>query len=753
MSRFQKHHTLTGRPCRTAAGSLFLALLFVSLAHAQAAMEPSFSPEIPGKASQIKAAAISAPGFQMRLSAPPEVSLQRVAGEEVEQLGPVTYNRIGITRKLPKNAMQSGAWETLPDGRRAWRFALRSPGAMGLRIHFEQFDVAEGLVWIYDAADFSQAAGPFFGNGTQETGDFWSDMIFSESVVVEYVPTDPNQPSSEIPFRIGELAHFWELAPDASKVSQNVKKAGKPDSDMPRPFAGSSSKDLAYCHVDPDFALGADWNQRAVAAVVFFIVDKGNGWSACSGTILNSSQRKPYLLTANHCIASQAEAGSLQAFWGYNRLTVSYRSLPTVKGGTYLRGTDFQGADWALVELSGFPAINVLLSGWDPNPVGPNVALVSVGHPEGSYKRVAAGYTVPNQDTLIQGGAVAPANEFLRMAVSWGAIEGGMSGGGVFRDPAHLVAVNSFGPDNYCSGRQFLGAGKFSEIYPQIRQYLVDDQPQFRPAEMSSPAPGSRLPGGTVTFRWSGGVGVEEYHLAVGATAETYDFYSGRQGRNESAAVSGLPTDGRTVYVQLFSGANDRWVKRTYTYSASLRQSPGSGVLRANPQQIRSCNGMGQTSISWQTQDVAQVELRIASHGNKFWTRGGPNGTATTGAWVSDGMTFALLDASSGRVLDTVTISVVQDCRPAVGRIYAESDPIYTCGTALGRTRILWEAPNRAVEIRVNNANGTKFSSGFGSGSALTGDWVRNGMRFYLVDANNAELLASTAVTVADRCR
>ena len=51
-----------------------------------------------------------------------------------------------------------GTSETLPDGHRVWRMAFRSPGAAGLRIHFSNFDVGKGSVWVY---------GKDSGNGRQ----------------------------------------------------------------------------------------------------------------------------------------------------------------------------------------------------------------------------------------------------------------------------------------------------------------------------------------------------------------------------------------------------------------------------------------------------------------------------------------------------------------------------------------------------------------------------------------------------------
>ena len=63
--------------------------------------------------------------------------------------------------------------------------------------------------------------------------------------------------------------------------------------------------------------------------------------------------------------------------------------------------------------------------------------------------------------------------------------------------------------------------------------------------------PGSPLPGSTATFSWNSGSGVLEYWLTIGSQPDTADFYGASQGTNRSVEVTGLPTDGRVLYVTL----------------------------------------------------------------------------------------------------------------------------------------------------------------------------------------------------------
>jgi alpha-tubulin suppressor-like RCC1 family protein len=102
-------------------------------------------------------------------------------------------------------------------------------------------------------------------------------------------------------------------------------------------------------------------------------------------------------------------------------------------------------------------------------------------------------------------------------------------------------------------------------------------------AQMLSPTPG--LPGSngstftssTVTFSWKAGVSVTEYFLYVGNSLGANDIYSGNQGLNLSHTVSNIPTDGRTIYVRLWSYINGTWYYFNYTYKA-FKVSPAPNV-------------------------------------------------------------------------------------------------------------------------------------------------------------------------------
>ena len=95
-------------------------------------------------------------------------------------------------------------------------------------------------------------------------------------------------------------------------------------------------------------------------------------------------------------------------------------------------------------------------------------------------------------------------------------------------------------------------------------------------AAMQSPTPGSTLTGSTVTFTWTAGTGATAYWLDIGSAAGGNQYYqSGNLGGALSTTASGLPADGSTVYVTLYSLVGGKWLSRPYTYTAF---TAGSGL-------------------------------------------------------------------------------------------------------------------------------------------------------------------------------
>ena len=97
--------------------------------------------------------------------------------------------------------------------------------------------------------------------------------------------------------------------------------------------------------------------------------------------------------------------------------------------------------------------------------------------------------------------------------------------------------------------------------------YMIDTAEA--PAALVNPAPGSTLPGTSATFLWSTGSQVTAYQLLVGTTgAGSQNIYNSGTIDAGSVTVSGLPSNGKTIYVTLKSLMAGSWWTSGYTFTA-----------------------------------------------------------------------------------------------------------------------------------------------------------------------------------------
>lgn len=103
------------------------------------------------------------------------------------------------------------------------------------------------------------------------------------------------------------------------------------------------------------------------------------------------------------------------------------------------------------------------------------------------------------------------------------------------------------------------------------------------PAALTSPAPGTILPGSSVTFTWSTGSGPTAYLLYLGTTAvgSSNLYASPSTTTATSVTVTGIPTSGATVHATLYSKINGAWQNAKYTFTEAapatlIGRTPGS---------------------------------------------------------------------------------------------------------------------------------------------------------------------------------
>ncbi len=104
---------------------------------------------------------------------------------------------------------------------------------------------------------------------------------------------------------------------------------------------------------------------------------------------------------------------------------------------------------------------------------------------------------------------------------------------------------------------------------------LLVSVPGAAQSSIQTPPWGSTLSGSVETFSWSAARGATQYWLRIGSSYNAGDIYDQSVGTSLSATVSGIPTDGRTIYVRLSALQRWHW-RRTYSkYTAAGSPQPG----------------------------------------------------------------------------------------------------------------------------------------------------------------------------------
>ncbi len=148
---------------------------------------------------------------------------------------------------------------------------------------------------------------------------------------------------------------------------------------------------------------------------------------------------------------------------------------------------------------------------------------------------------------------------------------------------------------------------------------------------LTTPTPGSTLTGSTVTFDWTAGSGASGYWIDVGSTAGAHNYYSsGNLGNVLTLTVNGLPTDGSTVYVTLYTLIGGSWTANDYTYTA-FNSTGGLAVMKTPPP--NSTLSGNTVTFTWSSDPSATgywVDVSAIGPGGNDLDSSGSLGTALT---------------------------------------------------------------------------------------------------------------------------
>ncbi len=430
----------------------------------------------------------------------------------------------GFTRRLPlpqtvrlTGELASGAWDGGAVARRAggelvWSTRVDVESADRLRLHLTDVTLPVGTkIWVWSA---DETRGPFGPERAGQKGEIWTPSVHGGSVWIEVaLPADAFAENAAYGFALRDLLelvdnHAAGLINNPQAVTTTCLVDGR-------------------CVASTTFAPIASY-RSGVASLEF--VENGSGF-LCTGSLLNDSRVDfvPYLLTANHCISTQAVASTLDAVWDYYDTvcdgTFPNRSLLPASHGASLLATSIQ-SDFAFLELSSVPAGRFFL-GWNAGAgvVVSGTKLFRLSHPAPAgfpfpqtYSTATAKLTGIKQCTDATGRPVNDTSKFIHSVSVTGEPFPGSSGSSVVLANGQVVGQllgTCPGVSEPClvPGTFDQLDGAFAATYPAIKQWLSPSGVPTAPCLVSTgtklcvdDVPGDGRFAVTVSFQQSGGV-------------------------------------------------------------------------------------------------------------------------------------------------------------------------------------------------------------------------------------------------------
>ncbi|MCP4365312.1 MAG: hypothetical protein GY800_08475 [Planctomycetes bacterium] len=215
-------------------------------------------------------------------------------------------------------------------------------------------------------------------------------------------------------------------------------------------------------------------------------------------------------------------------------------------------------------------------------------------------------------------------------------------------------------------------------------------------AEIQSPASGSVLSSTSQVFTWNS-IDASQYWLWVGTSKGSNDLYNRDRGTDTSATVSGLPNNGETLYVRLWSNLSGTWsYSADSTYTACDYSSAAAWIQSPTPgSALSSATG----TFAWNNSGAEQYWLWIGTSAgsNDIYNGGhGTNTSAVISGLPGNGETLyvrLLSKTSSGWSFNTDSIYTACSKNSAIAAIQTPSP-----GSALGSATATFTWNNSGAE-------------------------------------------------------
>ena len=257
-----------------------------------------------------------------------------------------------------------------------------------------------------------------------------------------------------LPLIPGDCAVVEIEKPIANKASVSISQVVHGDR-LPLKEYSSAAELSQSCNVDLACPAGKDW-QVEKNSIVKIITNTSSGVRLCSGVLVNNTanNKRPYLLTAHHCILSKEDAQNSVFYFGYEKMECGANSViqgKSISGATLLANGYNGKIDFSLLELSEAPPAEFLpyYAGWDirKNPFT-QPSATCLHHPNGDAKKITVDYDTPTQGDYSEVDPFAGFEPNTHWRIErWevGATEAGSSGSALFNSNHRVVGNLSGG--------------------------------------------------------------------------------------------------------------------------------------------------------------------------------------------------------------------------------------------------------------------------------------------------------------------
>ncbi|MDO4754925.1 MAG: trypsin-like peptidase domain-containing protein [Parabacteroides sp.] len=338
------------------------------------------------------------------------------------------------------NSSNSGIRFTLPDGTKVWRLGIYSPNAYSLNVMFSEYHLPKGARLFLYNENQTEVLGSFNHLNNSPLNLLPIAPIIGDKIIIEY------QEPAHVPFpgklTLGEVNHGYRHF-----------RASEPQPDQ-----------SSFWCMPPVACFQDTTNQynQIERSVLLLII---NGTTSCTGTLINntSNDKRPYILTASHCLNGQFQiqspdyeeiAGSIICYFNYN----SPQCAPVEPGETNqtMASAHFRAAheqtDMALLELYQQPPseYKAYYAGWNAQNQG-DAPYSCIHHPNGSPKRIVVAegeveltsYVIPEID-------FNPNSHWKVARWAIGCTAAGSSGSPLFDANNHIIGGLT-GGSSYCN--------------------------------------------------------------------------------------------------------------------------------------------------------------------------------------------------------------------------------------------------------------------------------------------------------------